>query len=177
MRLAGNSLFGEQRWLWLAILFIISLDQLSKQWMLALIFTPPRVIELTSFFNLAPVWNRGISFGLFASYPGFVRIATIILAAIVIIFLAWQMKRFPVLLKFASIGIIAGAAGNMIDRLVFGKVVDFLDFHFAHYHWPAFNIADMAISVGVFLWICAILLGRDNIGDDVPAKTGDDTTL
>lgn len=171
MRMAGMVWLGAGRRLWFFILILVGLDQISKQWMLNLVFTPPRIIEVTNFFNLVPVWNRGISFGFFSNHPEFVRFATIILAGIVIGFLARQLKRYPLLLKFAASAIIAGAAGNMIDRVVYGRVVDFLDFHLVGYHWPAFNIADVAISIGVFLWICAIVSGRDNMPSDEVSDT------
>ena len=157
---------------WGGICALILTDQIVKLWMLAEVFSPPRIIAVTSFFNLVPVWNRGISFGLFATYPDLVRLATILIAIFVVIWLARQFLHYPPLVKLAAAGIIAGAIGNMIDRIVYGMVVDFLDFHLAGKHWPAFNIADMAISCGVFLWVCAILTGRDRM----PADEASDTT-
>ena len=161
---------------WVAILLIVSVDQLTKLWMVRELFSPPRMIEVTGFFNLVPVWNRGISFGLFATQPEIVRLGTIALAIIVVIWLVRHFHQYPSLVRFAASGIIAGAIGNMIDRIAYGMVVDFLDFHLAGFHWPAFNVADMAISVGVFLWVCAILTGRDRLPADSTSDTTTDET-
>lgn len=156
---------------WGGMCALILTDQLLKLWVLAELFSPPRVIPVTSFFNLVPVWNKGISFGLLATHPDLVRFATIIIAILVVIWLARHMQLYPPLVKLAAAGIIAGAIGNMIDRIAYGMVVDFLDFHLAGMHWPAFNIADMAISCGVFLWVCAILTGRDRMPSDEASDT------
>lgn len=149
--------------LWALICGLILTDQLVKQIMLDWVFTPPKQIIVTSFFNLVPVWNKGISFGLLADYPNLVRYGTIILGILVIIWLARQFTHNPLILRIAGGAIIAGAAGNVIDRIIYGQVIDFLDFHLGEMHWPAFNVADIAISIGVFLWICAILTGRDRL--------------
>lgn len=156
------------RWLWGVIIALIAADQISKQIMLDLVFMPPQVIMVTGFFNLVPVWNPGISFGLFADQPGLVRWGTSGLAGFIFIWLARQLSDFPPILRLAAAGVMAGGVGNMIDRILYGKVVDFIDLHIAGYHWPAFNLADSAISIGVLLWIYAIVTGRDkkDVRDD-----------
>jgi len=132
-------------------LAVLLLDQLTKQWMLNLIFTPPRRVELTSFFNLTPVWNYGISFGMFQA-DGWGRwVLMAITAAIVGILVSW-LRSAQTCLARASLGlIIGGAVGNLLDRFVYGAVIDFLDFHYGGWHWPTFNVADMFITVGVGL--------------------------
>ena len=114
----------------------------------------PRVagVEVTSFFNLVTVWNFGVSFGMFnrgSDEAAWVFAA--IAAAITAVLIAW-LRRAPNLLVTVALGsAIGGAVGNVIDRLRFGAVFDFLDVHAAGWHWPAFNVADAAIAVGVGL--------------------------
>ena len=117
-----------------------------------LIFDPPRRIVLTGFFNLTPVWNRGVSFGLFAGHQEWIPwILSLVAVAIAAGLFVWLRRAEHRLLALALGAVIGGALGNVIDRLRFGAVVDFLDFHISGYHWPAFNVADAAISLGVVM--------------------------
>lgn len=131
---------------------VLIADQIVKAWILAWLGPAPVAVALNSFVNLVSVWNYGISFGLFntGSAAGaylFVALALAIAAALVI----W-LKRTDRRLIAAALGlIIGGAFGNIVDRLRFGAVYDFLDFHVLGWHWPAFNVADSAVSVGVAL--------------------------
>jgi signal peptidase II len=140
---------------------IIVADQISKWWILDVVMSPPRVIEITGFFNLVLTWNRGISFGILnADLPG-TRWLLSGLAMCIVGGLVWWLARTSRPLAVAAIGLIAGGAiGNVIDRLRFGAVVDFLDFHVAGWHWPAFNVADSAITTGVVLLILDSLFVR-----------------
>ena len=133
---------------------VFLLDQLSKWLLLKAIPSPNHsAIEITPFFNLALVWNHGISFGMFAARnQPFLLIALSL--GITCILLAWLYKNTSWLVACALGGIIGGAIGNVTDRLRFGAVIDFFDAHIGHYHWPAFNIADSAIFIGVVL-LCA----------------------
>ncbi len=138
------------------------LDQLTKWWILAGVMNPPRLIEVTSFFNLVLVWNRGVSFGLFASDSPhnawlLSGVAMVICAALAI----WMWRSADTLTNAALGLIIGGAAGNVIDRARFGAVTDFLDFHAAGYHWPAFNVADAAVCAGAALLILESLFSRE----------------
>ncbi len=136
-------------------------DQLSKWWILDAVMLPPRTIEVTSFFNLVLVWNRGISFGLFNQPGGWNAVILSALAlAIVVILLVWMARSQHRLTALALGLIVGGAIGNVIDRLRFGAVVDFLDVHYAGWHWPAFNVADSAISAGAVLLIADALFLR-----------------
>lgn len=114
---------------------------------------PP--IEVSSFFNLVMVWNYGVSFGMF-SEPGSSTVWLLIGVAVLIVGILgyWLTKTTDRLLGIAFGLVIGGALGNVIDRLRFGAVADFFDFHVMGYHWPAFNIADSAICIGVaiLLW-------------------------
>ena len=134
---------------------IILMDFVLKKWMLLLLFEQPKQIVLTTFFNLTPVWNNGISFGLMSSQPEVIRFIIPILALLVVTYLISQLKFQGNLQQLASAIITGGAIGNVIDRILYGKVVDFLDFHIGDYHWPAFNIADVAICTGIVIWIYA----------------------
>jgi len=131
---------------------IVLLDQLSKWWVLADLMSPPRAIELTGFFNLVLVWNRGVSFGMFNAHSSWGPIVLAGLALAISVGLVVWLRRVESRLLAAAIGLVLGGAiGNVIDRGRFGAVVDFLDFHAFGYHWPAFNVADSAITVGVAL--------------------------
>ena len=135
----------------LTAIIVFALDQWSKHYMVDILDLLNRpAIEITSFFNLVAVWNQGVSFGMFASHNqpalliGLSSIITIIL-------FVWLMRNES---RFAAIAlglVIGGATGNICDRLKFGKVFDFLDFHVAGFHWPAFNVADMGVVIGVVL--------------------------
>ncbi len=133
-------------------LLVLVLDQASKWVILKLVMDPPRIIEVTGFFSLVLAYNRGVSFGLFSSdwsLGPYVLAGIALLIAIGVYF--WVRHQHRVLPLVAAGMIIGGAFGNLIDRLVHGAVVDFLDFHLSGYHWPAFNVADSGIVIGVAL--------------------------
>ena len=136
-------------------LAILVFDQLSKWWILNFVMAPPKVIEVTPFFNLVLGYNRGVSFGMFHSGSDMGRWALAGLALVIVCVLAvWLWRAGKPWLAGAIGAIIGGALGNVLDRVRFGAVVDFLDFHAAGYHWPAFNVADMGITMGaaVLIW-------------------------
>lgn len=140
-------------------LVLLVVDQISKWWIVYHVMQPPRVIEVTSFFNLVMVWNRGITFGLFGDADWgrwvFAGLALVIVAILV----SW-LRRAAKPWVAAALGlVIGGAIGNVIDRLRWGAVADFLDFHAYGWHWPAFNAADSAIVVGVALLVLDALVG------------------
>ena len=130
---------------------VFILDQWTKG--LALAFFSAQgapYAEITSFFNLALVHNYGISFGMLSEHNQ--PLALVALSAVISCILLVWMKRSPSLLIAGALAsVIGGAVGNCIDRLRVGAVVDFLDFHVFGYHWPAFNVADSAIFIGVVL--------------------------
>ncbi len=131
-------------------LVVLILDQASKWVILLQVMNPPRIIEVTGFFNLVLAYNRGVSFGLFSSdspYGPYVLAGIALVIALGVLYWARSQRQFlPIL---AAGMIVGGAFGNLIDRLVHGAVVDFLDFHLQGYHWPAFNLADCGIVIGV----------------------------
>ena len=130
-------------------LAVLVLDRLSK-WILIEQLADPRIIEVTPFFNLVMVWNRGISFGFLQSgkrWAPYLLAALALGVALVLAVWLWRSRRR---LTAAALGlVIGGALGNVCDRLVWQAVADFFDFHLMGYHWPAFNVADAAIVVGV----------------------------
>ena len=132
---------------------ILAGDQFSKMLFLDLVaqHSPP-VIYVTPFFNLVQVWNTGVSFGLFQEDSAARSWTLIAVAAAVLVWLAlWLWRAQNRLVAVALGGIIGGAIGNIIDRVRFGAVFDFVDLHAFGWHWPAFNVADSAIVVGVVL--------------------------
>lgn len=118
---------------------------------------PPRVIPVLPFFNLVLVWNPGVSFGMFGD-GSIGAWGLVLLAAGIVAALLWWLRKADTTLSIVSLGlVIGGAIGNVIDRLIHGAVVDFLDLHVAGWHWPAFNIADSAITIGVVLLLAESL--------------------
>ena len=142
---------------------VIVCDQLSKWLILQKILIPPEhpPLEVVSFFNIVLVWNYGISFGIFAAHRQPLLLTAMSLV-ILIILLAWLWRNTSLLTACALGSIMGGAIGNVIDRLRFEAVVDFLDFHIGTYHWPAFNIADSCIFIGVVLLCGSSMFSSDD---------------
>jgi signal peptidase II len=140
---------------WFAVSAAIVLaDQLTK-WLVLSRFAPGEALELTGFFNLILVFNKGAAFSLLANAPGWqtpLLVAFALGAALIVsVLLVRSAGRRAFCAGLALI--LGGALGNVIDRLRFGYVVDFLDLHAAGWHWPAFNVADSAITIGAALLI------------------------
>jgi signal peptidase II len=153
-RAAKSALAVMTPWLALAVIVAI-LDQLTKQWVLGSL-QYGQVIPITGFFDLVLVFNRGAAFSFLAEHSGWQRWFFTGLAVVICGWLLALMHRHrdERLLPAAFALIIGGAIGNVIDRLMHGAVVDFLYFHAGRYGWPAFNLADAAITLGVgmMLW-------------------------
>ena len=133
---------------------VLVVDQISKWWILEVVMQPPRAIEVTPFFNIVLVWNRGVSFGMFNEPGGWnVIVFTAVALLVVVALLVWLARTDQRLTGLALGLIVGGALGNVVDRVRFGAVIDFLDLHAAGWHWPAFNVADAAISVGAVVLI------------------------
>lgn len=150
-------------------LAVIVADQATKLWMLDLVFDPPRRIELLPVLDLIPVWNRGVSFGLFDSDSAAAPYLLAGLSIVVAIALAiWLRRAVTRRLRVGLALVIGGALGNVVDRFRFGAVVDFIDAHWGAWHWPAFNIADSAITVGVLLVVLDSLIEPDQRAKEGP---------
>lgn len=148
----------------LAVL-VAALDQLTKWLILAVVMQPPRTIPVTPFFNLVLAWNRGISFSLLDNDSPAGPFLLAGFAGLIVLGLAWWLVRVDRPWPAVGIGLVmGGAVGNIIDRLRFGAVTDFLDFHLAGWHWPAFNLADTAITIGVALLVLDGLFDRPERG-------------
>ena len=128
---------------------VAALDQLSKWIIVAHVMNPPVQIEVTSFFNLVLAHNRGVSFGMFAAGSELGKWILVGLALMISGFLVSWLFQSSSPFSIIALGLIlGGAVGNVIDRVLIGAVVDFLDFHAFGTHWPAFNVADTTIFLG-----------------------------
>ena len=137
----------------LIFLIFIFFDYVSKLWAIENLFMQYRSIELTSFLSMTPVWNSGISFGFFQDSGELGRYGFTGFAFFVSSWLIYSSIKLP---RYSSLGFIliaSGAIGNAIDRILYGKVVDFIDFHIEDLHWPAFNLADTIIFIGATLFL------------------------
>lgn len=152
---------------------VLVLDQLTKWLILEYVMQPPRVIEVTPFFNLVMAWNRGVSFGMFAHGADMMPYVLSLLAlAICWLLFGWLRKVNDPWPAVALGMVMGGAVANVIDRLRFGAVADFLDFHVAGYHWPAFNVADSGIVVGVVLLLIDGLRSRNPAAPAIDKERG-----
>ncbi len=140
---------------------ITCLDQLSKFYVQRTLFLGQVIPVIPSFFNLTYVLNPGAAFGFLAgASAGFRNPFFITISVLAVLFIVYYRSRHREMGWVPSLGlsfILGGALGNLVDRLRVGMVVDFLDFYYRTYHWPAFNLADSAITVGVALMIFDIL--------------------
>lgn len=152
---------GALQWMWLSALVIL-LDQVSKQLAEAFLdFQQP--LPLLPSFNLTLMYNQGAAFSFLSDAGGWQRWLFAALALLISLAIVWWMKgldRRERRLAVALALILGGALGNLIDRLLYGYVVDFLDVYYADWHWPAFNIADSAITVGAALMVIDSLFGQ-----------------
>lgn len=141
---------------------VVIVDQLTKLWVMATFALHEQLSVIPGFFNLVHVTNTGAAFGFLAGDKTLLRqvfFVTVAIAALIVIVFAYNHLKKQSGIFIYALGLIAGGAlGNLIDRLRFGYVVDFLDFYLGTYHWPAFNAADSAITVGVGLFLLGTLL-------------------
>jgi len=146
--------FNMLKWLWLSLLAII-LDQVSK---LAIAGSMQlyQSIQIMPFFNLTYVHNTGAAFSFLSEAGGWQRWffagLALLISVVIAVWLA-RLKQHETLLAVALSLVLGGAIGNLIDRLAYGYVIDFLDVYYQTWHWPAFNIADSAITLGVILML------------------------
>ncbi len=135
----------------LLALAVLVLDQVTK-WLALASLDPYQALVVTPFLNLILVWNRGVSFGMLAAIGDYGPwLLTALAAGIGAFLIVWLYRETRPLTRIALWLVLAGAIGNAVDRIRFGAVVDFLDFHALGYHWPAFNVADSAIVIGAGL--------------------------
>ncbi len=138
-------------------------DQFSKWWIINQVLQASHSVYVTPFFNIVLVWNKGVTFGLFNhGYSRYLPYFFVGIASIILfLLLRWLWHTTSMLVALALGLVIGGAIGNVIDRLRYGAVADFLDFHAYGYHWPSFNLADSAIVLGVgLLLLDSLVRGR-----------------
>jgi signal peptidase II len=142
-----------RRWLLLAAAIVIA-DQATKYAAVQYLSANPP-LAVTPFFNLVLVYNSGAAFSFLAEAAGWQRGFFIAIALIASTWIVYLLRKYPHqrLFALALSLVLAGAIGNLIDRIAIGAVVDFLDFHAFGWHWPAFNVADSAITCGAVLLV------------------------
>jgi signal peptidase II len=143
---------------------VVLCDQISKLYIDATMWTHQSITVIENYFDITYVRNPGGAFGLFAhAHRGIVRpllLGLSVIAAVIIVLIYHSTPADRILTRLALCLILGGAIGNLIDRIRFDEVIDFLDVHWYHYHWPAFNIADAAITVGVTCLCWDLLFGK-----------------
>ena len=153
-------------WLRLAVISgsVIIFDQITKYIIKINLGLYDNIIVIKNFFSLTHILNPGGAFGFFASSsPEIRKFIFLFLSSLVALFIVWFYKKSAANYVFLSYGlalIFGGAVGNLIDRFMYGKVVDFLDFYIGSLHWPAFNVADSAISIGMGILIYHIIFKK-----------------
>ena len=157
--------------------FLILLDQITKFWVALHVPKHYSISVIEGFFSITHIRNPGVAFGLFATVQNeykvlfFIIISLIAIVAILIIF--HQSPDDKRMVRVGLILIFSGAVGNLIDRILHKEVIDFLDFYYKGSHWPAFNVADSCITIGVSFMIYDIFFGYPEVADSskVSSKT------
>jgi signal peptidase II len=145
--------------LWAALVLHVG-DRVTKWWMVHHVDEAQFPIHVMPSFNLVMTWNHGVSFGMFSGVDA--RIVLIAMTLAVTVGLCVWLWREQIAVNAFALGLmIGGATGNIVDRLHYGAVADFLDVYWQHYHWPAFNVADSGICVGVMLLIAHSIWGKE----------------
>ena len=143
---------------------IVVLDQATKWIILERLALYHSIPVIPGFFNITHVQNPGGAFGFLAQQSPLIRsLVFLLMSFLAVCLIFWFYRNTPASHRFLSVGfalIFGGAIGNLIDRLRFGYVIDFLDFYVGTWHWPAFNVADSAITTGIAIFILHVVLGR-----------------
>ena len=144
----------------------ILLSRIVHSWPLSgnaidLVPYPYMMDRITSWFNLVFTWNPGTSFSILKTAP---TVLVILLTASIIGYLLFYLfTKVKTRREYLAMGLIVGGAlGNLIDRLRFGAVIDFIDWHVGAWHWPAFNVADICITLGIGLYVLYFIKGKNN---------------
>jgi lipoprotein signal peptidase len=160
--------------LFVSAAILLFLDQWTKQWAVETLYPTLQLpadpmdfrlyakrIEVYSWWNYQLVGNKGAAWGIFGGLPDMIRLPFFTLigfVAIIGIFLFYYKSYSSKIMRVSLIFIFGGALGNIMDRMTIGYVIDFIDWHYNGYHWPTFNVADIAISVGVGLMILEMMI-------------------
>jgi signal peptidase II len=153
-------LLGTLKWIGIALIVLI-VDQLTK-FVITQNFLLHEVVTITPFFNLVLVYNPGAAFSFLADAAGWQKGFFIAIGLTASVWIIHLLRKHPEQTLFCTALslVLAGALGNVIDRVQFGAVIDFLDFHAGGWHWPAFNVADSAISCGAAMLVWDALRPR-----------------
>lgn len=168
-----NSVFAKLLFLGIILVLGVGLDQITKYWVARTLPAQSVVPVIPGFFNLVHVYNRGAAFGLLADWsPVYVRYFFIATNLAIVAVLGYLYGRTPMrhgLFLWGYSLLLSGALGNLIDRLRFGEVLDFLDVYVGRHHWPAFNVADSLICIGAGLLVVAMwrFEGEADVSDPV----------
>lgn len=151
----------NKKYIFCIVIFTLLLDQVSKRIVVENIDIFTNGLEISKYFNLVYVENRGVSFGMFSEHDKsfYFGILSMLVSAYIIYLLAKSNEQIE------SLGlslILGGAIGNGVDRLYYGYVVDFIDLHLSNLHWPAFNFADTFITIGAIIFVFSIFLDKKN---------------
>jgi signal peptidase II len=146
------------------VVLVVALDQVTKLLVLRKLPLLKSIVVIPGFFNITHVHNPGGAFGFLAQngspWRHWMFLAAAVIALSMILYFHHQTPKTHPLLGLGLALIFGGAIGNLIDRLRFGEVIDFLDFYVSHMHWPTFNVADSAVTVGVGIFVLHILFRK-----------------
>jgi signal peptidase II len=140
------------------VVVVLVLDQFTKALVTAMVLPLNPKVIIPGLFSIVNVKNPGAAFGILSGGSTLLIVITLAALALIIYLLATTKD---LLITLALSLIAGGALGNLVDRVLFSEVLDFLDFHLGSYHWPAFNVGDIAITAGVIVYLVAIFTGRD----------------
>lgn len=152
------------RWPLVIALSIVVLDHITKYLVVSRLSEGSRITIIRDFFDLVHYRNPGAAWGILAAQTPLLSIVSILVIIVVVVAFPKITERVPE--RCLALGlVIGGIVGNLIDRVLWGEVIDFLDFYLASYHWPAFNVADSAISCGVCLFIFSSFFQHEHAGN------------
>ncbi len=154
---------------WITAILVLAADQVSKAWIRDNIPLWGRETVIPNFFNLVHVLNKGAAFGFLNTenatwQPYFFITVTLLATACIIYILHWGPRQDKIFILGLGL-ILGGALGNVVDRIRFGAVLDFLDIYFQTFHWPAFNIADVAITTGALALLISFYRRKSNVSN------------
>ncbi len=155
--LRGLEALKPQRLNYAITLLVILFDFLTKK-IIETYVEPYEIITVLPFLQIVNIKNTGAAFGMFTGVSNTIFIVISIIAITFIFLYMRKTEKMPEKISLSLI--LGGAAGNLIDRLRIGKVVDFIDFFIGDWHWPAFNVADSALTVGIFLYLFVNIFGK-----------------
>ena len=143
---------------------VVAADQVTKGIILERLDLYHVIVVVPGFFNITHIQNPGGAFGFLAQQSPLVRsLVFLLMSFLAVCLIFWFYRQTPPTHRFLAVGfalIFGGAIGNLIDRVRFGRVVDFLDFYVGTWHWPAFNVADSAITTGIAVFLLHVVTGR-----------------